>query len=131
VIYLFFWTSSSLLFWIPGTKLTLPTTTPPHFIESVEAVYKLFDQIGSLCLDIATSAFDVPLAQVLAAYGDPCPLPASAWATSVFNVFHYFNTPESLKAQNCVEHIDPGFITGTKPTNPPKLPSVSDLNFRP
>jgi isopenicillin N synthase-like dioxygenase len=49
--------------------------------------------------------------EVLTHYGDPSPLGSSQWATSVFNIYRYFNTPETIAATNCIEHIDPGFIT--------------------
>jgi hypothetical protein len=48
---------------------------------------------------------------VLKYYGDPNPLGPTQWATSVFNVYRYFNTPETMSACNCIEHIDPGFMT--------------------
>jgi len=83
---------------------------PLHFKTNMLAVYSLFEDLANLCLEVVLQHFDVDISELLRHYGDASPLPESTFGCSVFNVYHYFNTPD-ITAQNCVQHIDPGLIT--------------------
>lgn len=73
-------------------------------------IYKLFDKIGTLCLEYLLESLNIDWKWTKSTYCDPEPLPTSTFATSVFNVFHYFNTEDSLPFCNCPDHIDPGRV---------------------
>ncbi len=43
-------------------------------------------------------------------FAEPSIPPPPAFSSSPFDLFHYFNTPQSTQP-NCYEHVDPGMVT--------------------
>eukprot|EP01114_Cavostelium_apophysatum_P021566 TRINITY_DN7568_c0_g1_i1.p1 TRINITY_DN7568_c0_g1~~TRINITY_DN7568_c0_g1_i1.p1 ORF type:complete len:286 (-),score=34.91 TRINITY_DN7568_c0_g1_i1:6-863(-) len=91
------------------------------FKESMFSTYNLFERISVACMEIILQDVSISPRQVLEHYLDdlidfmpPSTSPLdknSNYGTSVFNLYHYFNTNETVSAENCAEHTDPGLIT--------------------
>jgi len=93
-----------------GKNYLMPTN-PPNFKEAMFAVYYFFEEIALLCLEEICKSANVPFRELMDKYGDPSPMPMDAFSTSVFNVYHYFNTESSADSCNCIPHVDPGLVT--------------------
>lgn len=95
-----------------GSKIQIPVpTNPPHFQDTIFKVYDLFENIGYICLNQVFDCLGINGNEVLQLTGDPSPLPENAFSTSVFNIFHYYNTNQVTKhyqaVENCIPHFDP------------------------
>eukprot|EP01121_Diplochlamys_sp_Union-15-3_P000174 TRINITY_DN10161_c0_g1_i1.p1 TRINITY_DN10161_c0_g1~~TRINITY_DN10161_c0_g1_i1.p1 ORF type:complete len:179 (+),score=17.98 TRINITY_DN10161_c0_g1_i1:137-673(+) len=77
----------------------------------MQRVYELFEQLALRSLKIIFQRMGINTDELLGSYGDPTVIPVGKVSTSVFNVYHYFNTADAKELVNCRQHVDPGLIT--------------------
>jgi len=83
------------------------------FSSALFAVYDLFDKVAVTVFNTLLHELGIDFRSLHSAYSDPTPLAPNTLATSVFNVYYYLNNgpTESSSTENCVQHVDPGYIT--------------------
>eukprot|EP01116_Phalansterium_solitarium_P010583 TRINITY_DN2551_c0_g1_i1.p1 TRINITY_DN2551_c0_g1~~TRINITY_DN2551_c0_g1_i1.p1 ORF type:complete len:285 (-),score=2.21 TRINITY_DN2551_c0_g1_i1:141-995(-) len=102
----------------------LAVNASTDFKQAMRAVFTLFETVAACCVDLMLDSLQLPADQRRAFYTqfcDPPQLPPGKFGTSVFNVFHYFNSEEARDAENCAAHVDPGLITVLAKASAPGL----------
>jgi len=84
---------------------------PTDFKDKMLKIYDFFEHVALLVLGVILESMEIDMNKLMAAYGDQDPLPEGKVSTSVFNIYHYYNTLEVKDTINCRQHIDPGLIT--------------------